>query len=495
VTAQSKGKECPLLATGRGVFMIDVIVAGGGPTGVMLAGELRLHGVHVVVLEQDAEPTRIVRALGLHARSIEVMDQRGLLERFLALGQQYPLGGFFAGISKPAPDRLDTTYPYALGIPQTTTERLLTEHATELGAEIRRACELAGLSQDNHGVTAELADGTQLRSRYLVGCDGGRSTVRKLLGVGFPGEPSTVETLLGEVELTAPPETLNAVITEVRKTHKRFGAVPLGDGVYRLVAPAEGVAEDRTVPPTLDELRQQVRKLAGTDFGAHSPRWLSRFGDATRLADSYRTGRVLLAGDAAHIHPPTGGQGLNLGIQDAFNLGWKLAAEVNGWAPEGLLDSYHTERRPVAIDVLDNTRAQMELLSPEPGPQAARRLLSELMNFEDVNRYLIEKITAIGIRYDFGEGRELLGRRLRDVGLKRGRLYGLMHGGRGLLLDQAGRLSVAGWADRVDHVSDVSEELDLPAALLRPDGHVAWVGEDQQDLLRQLPRWFGAPVS
>ncbi len=486
------GRHATLL---NGVFMIDVIVAGGGPTGVMLASELRLQGVHALVLEKDAEPTRIVRALGLHARSIEVMDQRGLLERFLPLGKQYPVGGFFAGISKPAPDRLDTAHPYVLGIPQTTTERLLTEHATELGVEIRRGCELVGLSQDDHGVTVELADGTQLRSRYLVGCDGGRSTVRKLLGVGFPGEPTRVDTLLGEVELTAPPETLNAVIAEVRKTQKRFGAMPLGDGVYRLVAPADGVAEDRTVPPTLDELKQQVRKLAGTDFGVHSPRWLSRFGDATRLAERYRVGRVLLAGDAAHIHPPTGGQGLNLGIQDAFNLGWKLAAEVNGWAPEGLLDSYHTERHPVAAAVLDNTRAQMELLSVEPGPQAVRRLLAELMDFEDVNRYLIEKITAIGVRYDFGEGHELLGRRLRDVGLKRGRLYELMHDGRGLLLDQTGRLSVAAWADRVDHVVDVSEELDVPAALLRPDGHVAWIGEDQQDLLSQLPKWFGAAVS
>jgi 2-polyprenyl-6-methoxyphenol hydroxylase-like FAD-dependent oxidoreductase len=478
-----------------GDFMIDVIVAGGGPTGVMLASELRLQGVHALVLEKDEEPTRIVRALGLHARSIEVMDQRGLLERFLPLGKQYPIGGFFAGISKPAPDRLDTAHPYVLGIPQTTTERLLTEHATELGVEIRRGCELVGLSQDDHGVTVELADGTQLRSRYLVGCDGGRSTVRKLLGVGFPGEPTRAEWLLGEVELTAPPETVAAVIAEVYKTHKGFGAVPLGGGVYRLGAPAAGVAEDRTVPPTLDELKQQVRKLAGTDFGAHSPRWLSRFGDATRLAERYRTGRVLLAGDAAHIHPPTGGQGLNLGIQDAFNLGWKLAAEVNGWAPEGLLDSYHTERRPVAADVLDITRAQTALLSPEPGPQAVRRLVSELMDFEEVNRYLIEKITAIGVRYDVGEGHELLGRRLRDVGLKRARLYELMHGGRGLLLDQTGRLSVAGWADRVDHVVDVSEELDVPAVLLRPDGHVAWVGEDQTDLLSQMPKWFGAPVN
>jgi len=475
--------------------MIAVIVAGGGPTGMMLAGELRLHGVHALVLDKEAEPTSIVRGLGLHARSIEVMDQRGLLGRFLALGKQYPIGGFFAGIRKPAPARLNTAHPYVLGIPQTLTERLLTEHAAELGAEIRRGCELVGLSQDEHGVIVELADGTRLRSRYLVGCDGGRSTVRNLLGVDFPGEPNRVDTLLGEVKLTASPESLNAVIAEVRKTEKRFGAVPLGDGVYRLGAPADGVAKDRTIPPTLEELKQQVRKLAGTDFGAHSPRWLTRFGDATRLAERYRVGRVLLAGDAAHIHPPTGGQGLNLGIQDAFNLGWKLVAEVDGWAPDGLLDSYHNERHPVAADVLDNTRAQMELLSLESGPQAVRKLVSELMDFEDVNRYLIEKITAIGIHYDFGEGHELLGMRLRDVGLKRGRLYELMHGGRGLLLDQTGRLSVAGWADRVDQVVDVSEELDPPAVLLRPDGHVAWVGEDQTDLLSQLVRWFGAPAN
>jgi 2-polyprenyl-6-methoxyphenol hydroxylase-like FAD-dependent oxidoreductase len=470
-----------------------VIIAGGGPTGTMLASELHLHDVDALVLEKDAQPSKVVRGLGLHARTIEVMDQRGLLDRFLALGQKDPVGGF-AGIPKPPPEQLDTAHPYVLAIPQTITERLLAEHAVEQGVEIRRSCEVIGLSQDEEGVTVELADGGQLRSRYLVGCDGGRSTVRKLLGVGFPGEPTTVETLLGEMALTTPPDTIADVVAEVRKTQLRFGAMPLEDGVYRVGVPADGVAEDHSVRPTLEEFKQQLRLHAGTDFGAHSPRWLSRFGDATRLAEQYRTGRVLLAGDAAHIHPPTGGQGLNLGVQDAFNLGWKLAAEVNGWAPDGLLDSYHTERHPVAADVLNNSRAQMELLSLEPGPQAMRRLMSELMDFEDVNRYLVEKITAIAIRYDFGDGHELLGRRLRDVGLGRGRLYELMHRGRGLLLDQTGRLSVAGWADRVDHVVDVSEELDVPAALLRPDGHVAWVGEDQSELVSQLPRWFGAPV-
>ncbi|MEV0779278.1 rifampin monooxygenase [Streptomyces sp. NPDC050428] len=473
--------------------MFDVIIAGCGPTGAMLAAELRLHDVRVLVLEQETEPVSFVRIVGLHIRSLELMEMRGLLDRIRAHGRQRPAGGFFAAINKPAPQGLDSAHAYMLGIPQPVIVRLLEDHATQLGAQVRRGGAVAGFEQDDEGVTVELADGEQLRTRCLVGCDGGRSTVRKLLGVGFPGEPSRTETLMGEMEVGVPREEIAARVTEIRQTNERFWLRPFGEGVYSVLVPAAGVG-DRAEPPTLEDFRQQLLTIAGTDFGVHSPRWLSRFGDATRLAERYRVGRVLLAGDAAHIHPPTGGQGLNLGVQDAFNLGWKLAAHLRGWAPETLLDTYEAERRPVAEDVLDNTRAQMELHSAEPGPRALRRLLTELMDFDEVNRHLIEKITAIGIRYDFGEGPDLLGRRLPDIDVNHGHLYGLLRRGRGLLLDRTERLTAGGWSDRVDHLADPTAALDVPCVLLRPDGHVAWIGDDQRDLDDHLSRWFGKPA-
>ncbi|MFI7606376.1 FAD-dependent monooxygenase [Micromonospora sp. NPDC049366] len=470
-----------------------MIVVGCGPTGATLAAELRLHDVRVLVLEKDTEPASFVRIVGLHIRSLELMAMRGLLERIRERGRQRPAGAYFAAIDKPAPANLDSAHAYLLGIPQPVIVHLLEEHAIDLGAQVRHGCAVIDVAQDDEGVTVHLADGEQLRSRYLVGCDGARSTVRKLLGVGFPGEPSRNETLMGEMEADVPPEEIAARAAEIRETDKRLMLGPAGAGVYRVVVPAAGVS-DRAESPTIEDFRRQLRAVAGTDFGVHSPRWLSRFGDATRLADRYRVGRLLLAGDAAHIHPPIGGQGLNLGVQDAFNLGWKLAAQVRRWAPATLLDTYQAERRPVAEDVLDNTRAQTELLSDGPGPRAVRRLLTELMDIDEVNHRLLEKITGIGVRYDFGPGPDLLGRRLPDLDVTPGRLYGLLHGGHGLLLDRTERLTVGDWSDRVDHLADPGAALDVPAVLLRPDGHVAWIGEDQRDLDDHLSRWFGTPT-
>ncbi|MFB7873815.1 FAD-dependent monooxygenase [Nocardia sp. NPDC056064] len=471
--------------------MFEVVIAGGGPTGAMLAAELRLHGVRVLVVEKETGPGPSTRIVSLHVRSLELMAMRGLLERLVARGRRRPVGGIFAGIPAPAPAGLEDAY--LLGIPQPVIDEVLTEHALALGAEVRRGCAVAGFEQDEDGVTVELADGQRVRTRYLVGCDGARSTVRRLLGVGFPGEPARNDTLMGELEVGVAPEEISAAMAELGRTTRRVTLRPFGEGIYSVIVPAEGVDEDRAQPPTLADFQRQLRAHAGTDFGVHSPRWLSRFGDATRLADRYRVGRVLLAGDAAHIHPPIGGQGLNLGVQDAVNLGWKLAARVHGSVSDTLLDTYETERHPVAAAVLDNTRAQTELLSTEPGARAVRALLTELMDIDAVNRRLIDKITAVDIRYDLGPGPDLLGRRLPDLALGEGSLFDRLRHGRGTVLDRTAGLSVDGWSGRVDLLTEPTAALDAPAVLLRPDGHVAWIGDDQQSLNEQLVRWFGPP--
>lgn len=474
--------------------MADVIIVGAGPTGVMLANELKLHGVEPTVIDKDLEPNPMVRSMGLHARSVEIMEMRGMLDGLADQGTQYPTDGFFAGIRTSEPVQLDTTHPYTLAIPQPLVEEALRQRADELGIDIRRGVEAVGVSQDADGVDVELSDGTTLRAPWVVGCDGGRSVVRRVLEIPFPGESAQRQWILGEAELTTPLDEVMAVIKRVHETHRGFGAGPVGDGVFRIVVPAAQVADEGAPPPTLDDLRTQLTAYAGTDFGVHSPRWLSRFGDATRLAEHYRVRRVLLAGDAAHVHPPQGGQGLNLGLQDAFNLGWKLAATIRGTAPEGLLDTYETERHPVGEEVLMVTRAQAELQSPEPGPQALKALFAEVMELPGVHAHLLGKITSLGIRYAVGSGSDLLGRRQRDVTFASGgSLYPLLHTGRGLLVDQTGSLSVDGWADRVDVVVDTSDELAAGALLMRPDGHIVWVGDadDATGLREALGRWFG----
>ncbi|GLY05400.1 FAD-dependent monooxygenase [Actinoplanes sp. NBRC 101535] len=466
------------------MLVYDVIIAGAGPAGTMLAAELRLHDVRVLVLERDTEPVSAARIVSLQIRSLEILAMRGLLDRIRAHGRQRPAGAYFAAIDKPAPPHLDTAHGYLLGVRQPVLVDLLEQHAITLGAEVRRGAAVTGFDQDPDGVTVALADGSRVRARYLVGCDGGRSSVRRILGVGFPGEPARFDTLMGEVRSDLPPDGIAARVAEIRRSRPRFGFDPIGAGAYRVLIHEVPVGDHRE-PPTAEDFREHLRAVAGTDFGVHTVGWSSRFGDATRLADSYRVGRVLLAGDAAHIHPPIGGQGLNLGLQDAVNLGWKLAAEVHGRASDTLLDTYESERRPVAAEVLAVTRAQVALLSPGPGAEALRRLFTELMDLDEVNRHLLAKMTAIGVRYDCGPGPDLLGRRLPDP---EGRFHPVMHRGRGLLVDRTGTLTAGAWSDRVDRLDDPDVGLSV---LVRPDGHVAWIGAEQQTLDVHLAHWFG----
>jgi 3-(3-hydroxy-phenyl)propionate hydroxylase len=508
----------------------DVVIAGAGPTGLMLACELRLAGVEVEIVDRLAERTGESRAGGIHSRTLEVLDQRGILDRFLAEGELQSVG-HFSGLWLDF-EGCESRHPRPLMILQSAIERLLEEWAAELGVRVRRSSEVTGIRQDEAGVTVELgaeqgARPATLRAGYLVGCDGGRSTVRKLAGIDFPGTPATMTALIGDVELPDLPEEY---VWVRRSASGDFSAIAFEPGWYRVITSEYDRVADRDEPATFEQLRESLIRLAGTDWGMHSPRWVSRFGDAARQAARYRQGRVLLAGDAAHIHFPAGGQGLNMGVQDAVNLGWKLGLVVRGQAPESLLDSYHAERHPVGERVLHNTRAQSALARPGAQTDALRDVFASLAVFDDVNRHLCDMLTALDIRYPAQVGdHKLVGRRVPDADLAAPdgdlaapdadlaapdgvtRVYELLHRARPVLLDLRGRAEVAaaakGWADRVDLVEARSEDRSWPvpaigeipaptALLIRPDGHVAWAAApgaapDVSALRTALVTWFG----
>jgi 2-polyprenyl-6-methoxyphenol hydroxylase-like FAD-dependent oxidoreductase len=498
----------------------DVIVAGAGPTGLMLAGELALAGVRARVVERRPEPSPHSRALTLHPRSVEVMDMRGLAPRFLAAASTTVPGYHFAVLDTRLDFRaLDTRHGYTLFLPQLRTEALLEQRARELGVRIERGYEVRGLAQDAAGVDVVLRDGagrdTTARARYVVGCDGGRSTVRQAAGIGFPGTDESLTGMLGDFAVfDATPEA--------REAAGAAGvlAAPLEDGLTRVVCvdPAR-MRVPSGEPVTLEEFRAALVRLCGHDLGIADPRWLSRFGNSTRLADRYREGRVLVAGDAAHIHFPAAGQGLNTGLQDAMNLGWKLAAEIGGWAGPGLLDSYDGERRPVGRAVTGNTEIQTLLaelpLTPaygRPGT-ALRALFDELLRIEEVNRLLAERVSAIGTAYAPPAGADpLVGRRMPDIALTTAetgatRVYELLARGRFVRIVLAGdgqRGSATGETHpRVTAVDAVSYDdhavlRGVHEVLVRPDGHLAWVSRTGDPAARETERkaalaeWVGA---
>ncbi len=490
-----------------------VVIAGGGPTGLMLAGVLALTGVDVAVVERRPDQTLAgSRAGGLHARTIEVLDQRGIAERFLKEGQKAQVAAF-AMIPLDISD-FPTRHPYGLGLWQNHIERILAEWVAGLSVTFYRGREVTGLAQDDDGVDVTLADGGTLRAKYLVGCDGGRSVVRKAAGIDFPGWDPTISNLIAEAAFTGTPKV--GIHRDARGIHgiSRVeyeivdGKIVYKDyGPFRVMVTEQPVA---TGEPTLADLSAALIEIYGTDYGIHSPIWISRFTDMARQAATYRDRRVLLAGDAAHVHAPDGGQGLNIGVQDAVNLGWKLAQVVKGISPENLLDSYHAERHPVAARVLRNTMASVALRRPDERTTAVRETMAELLALTEPRKHLAGVMSGLGLHYDLGLGHPLLGRRMPDLdlGTAKGalRFFTLLHKATPVLLNfaEAGAIDITPWAKRVQLI-DVKYDgpWELPAlgtvpapsaVLVRPDGYVAWVGDQSHaGLSEALTVWFGAP--
>jgi 2-polyprenyl-6-methoxyphenol hydroxylase-like FAD-dependent oxidoreductase len=482
-----------------------VAIVGAGPTGLMLAGELALAGVDVAIVERRTSQERIgPAARGLHSRTIEVLDQRGIADRFLSEGRVAQVAGF-AGIRLDIRD-FPSRHPYGLALPQNDFERILASWVSELGVPIYRGREVAGFVQDDTGVGVEVSDGQSLRAIYLVACDGGSSLIRKAAGIEFPGWDPSVSSLIAEVEMTEEPQL--GIRYDENGTQ---AAARLEDGKRVGVVVTERYS-GQSGKPTLDDLSRALTAVWGKDFGVHSPTLISRFTDMTRQAASYRKGRVLLAGDAAHVHYPVGGQGLNIGVQDAVNLGWKLAQVVKGTSPESLLDTYHAERHPVAANVLNNTMAQTALTRSEPRMDALRDTMSELLRMDEARKRIAAMMSGLDIHYDLGQGHPLVGRRMPDLDLVTAngplRVFTLLHSARPVLINQGqpGSFDLTPWADRVQLIDaqypgiwelPVLGTVSAPAAVLvRPDGYVAWAGEPTDPgLPAALRTWFGPPTA
>jgi 2-polyprenyl-6-methoxyphenol hydroxylase-like FAD-dependent oxidoreductase len=494
-----------------------VVIAGGGPTGLMLAGELALAGVDVAIVERRAsQDLPGSRSGGLHSRTIEVFDMRGIADRFLSEGTVAQVAAYLPGKSLDISD-FPTRHNYGLGLWQNHIERILAGWVGELAVTIYRGREVTGFAQDDTGVDVELADGQSLRAEYLVGCDGGRSLIRKAAGIEFPGWDPTTSSLIAEVEMAEEPELgIRRDALGVHALGRLEYEIRDGEVVYMDGGPVRVMVTERdpapTSEPTLRDLSEGLIAVYGTDYGIHSPTWISRFTDMTRQAAAYREGRVLLAGDAAHVHSPVGGQGLQTGVQDAVNLGWKLAQVVKQTSPESLLDTYHAERHPVAARVLRNTMAQTVLLRPDERIEALRDTVSELLSMDEPRKRFAAMMSGLDIHYDLGEGHPLLGRRMPDLDLVTAdgplRVFTLLHDARPVLLNlgEPGAFDITPWADRVQLVdATYVGTWELPAlgavtaptaVLIRPDGYVAWVGDlTQLGLADALTTWFGPPAA
>ncbi|HEY2857800.1 MAG TPA: FAD-dependent monooxygenase [Terracidiphilus sp.] len=482
-----------------------VVVAGGGPTGLTLAAELALAGVDVAIVEQRESQDLVgARAGGLHARTIEVFDQRGIADRFLSQGQLHRVGISFRQTRLDISD-FPSRHSYFLALWQQQIERILAAWVDELGVPIYRGCGVAGLTRDDTGVSVALSDGASLRCLYLAGCDGGRSVVRKTAGIEFAGWDPTKSWLIAELQVTEEPawgfrEDATGTHAIAKLENDRAMRVVLTEPQLQIGG-----------EPTMNDVSQALIAVYGTDFGAHSPMSISRFTDMTRQAVTYRNGRVLLAGDAAHVHPPMGGQGLNIGVQDAMNLGWKLAQVVKQISPESLLDTYHVERHPVAARVLRYTMAHVALQRLDERTKALGEVLAGLLKVDEVRKLVAAEISGLDLHYDLGAGHPLLGRRMPDLDLVTTygplRVFTLLHNARPALLNfgASGGFDITPWADRVPLIdAEYGGAWELPvigavaapaAVLVRPDGYVAWAGDPAQPgLADALTTWFGPPA-